>query len=179
LLQRLSPRGPDALVKGRIQAAMGRELARPAGLMWERRYGRLAAAAVLLGLALNYAAIRADNARQARYGPPASPEVQDVARMVETVSDRETGQWVTQQFQRAQRPLSHSGVPAFENNLHYIWQEIEHAPTDKNAEVPGPNRPRPAGAGVDCKRLFGLADRQTPGGTAEQAARGRGAVVAG
>ncbi|HLW65816.1 MAG TPA: hypothetical protein VKS79_10890, partial [Gemmataceae bacterium] len=103
LLQRLTPRGPDIPVRAQVQAAMERELARPGPVKWERRLAWSAAAAVLLGIALNYAAIHADNQRQARYGTPLPAEVQETARMVESVSDAETGQWVTQQYRQARQ----------------------------------------------------------------------------
>jgi hypothetical protein len=179
LLQRLSPRGPDTLLREQIQSAVERELARPASKPWERRLTWAAAAALLLGIALNYAAIRADNERQARFGPPVPAAVQDVARMVETVSDPETGEWVTQQFQQAQRRSATSAPDSFDNNLHYIWQEIEHAQTDKDSQIPRPDHRLPGGAAVDRECLLGVANGHTAGRTAQQVADSRRACVVG
>jgi hypothetical protein len=170
MLQRLAPRGPGDPLREQILAAVDQALTQRATPKWERRLRWLAAAAILFGIGLNYLVIRADRQRQEQWqaSRPVPAEVRALSRMVETVSDAETSAWVEQRMLQAQHPPPNRQVPAFENNLHYIWQEIEHEPVGQDPQAPRPHFRRPVGAGIARECLSGVANRQTFGGALEQ-----------
>jgi hypothetical protein len=104
LLRALTPRGAGPDLRGRVLAAVGRELARvSAALRWERRAGWAVAASLLLGAALNALAVRHELEWRARLlGPPPEPRVvTEVVASVESVTDPQAAEWFRRYLTRA------------------------------------------------------------------------------
>jgi hypothetical protein len=72
---------------------------------WQRWCGRAVAAGLVLGIALNvWISWNHERRLATLYGPPPLPaSVLDVARAVESVTDRPTAQWLQQRFAAAYR----------------------------------------------------------------------------
>jgi hypothetical protein len=192
-LHRLTPRGPDPGVSAAVRDAVARELAaqspspgppkRGTWARWERRITWLTAAAVLFGIALNYVVVRVDQARRDRWlaFDPAPGAAHDVAKMVESASDAETGAWVEQRFAHAKvhrPPAPHASPAAFEQYIHLILKEPDHAPTQENPQVPRPDRGRPDRGGAHRQRDRNCTDQWTAFGAAEQTPGGGRTAVA-
>jgi hypothetical protein len=164
LLHRLTPRGPDSSLKDAVGAAVAQELGATRSPVPRRRpvAGWLVAAAVLFGIGANYVAIRVDQQRQDRWlrFEPANGAAHDVARMVASVTDAETGAWVEQQFRQAQAhkiPPRHLSLAAYENYIQLILREADHATTQKVPQVPRLERGRVDRGCVDRQCDFRLA----------------------
>ena len=99
-LRGLTPRGTDPGLRGRVLAAVGRELAADRVSPWGRRLGLAVAASLLLGVVLNVWVNKASDRRLARlYGPPPVPrQIAEVAEAVASVTDAEIGSRMEQQL---------------------------------------------------------------------------------
>ncbi len=138
MLDRLTPRGPDATLRDRVLAAVEQELAgtdtaatRPAVSRRRSREGRLlaaTAAAVALAVGLNFAVAARDDALEARlFGPAPTPRsIAEIVDAVESVTDRETAQRVRQQLIAAQ-PAQRSGKEAIIRHYERLLAELADA----------------------------------------------------
>jgi len=124
ILRQVTPRGADAALRGRVLAAVGcgeavgpvvpagsippsRKSAGTAGpTNWERIYWPVAAAAILLGLVLNYWVAKTGSERLAQImGPPAvSKQAADVAADIAAITDEATGRWAYDRLAASRRP---------------------------------------------------------------------------
>jgi hypothetical protein len=109
LLKQLTARGASSDVRARVLAMVGKELERRPRVHWQRACGLAVAAGLVLGIALNvWLSWRHETRLAQLYGPsPLPATVIDVARAVESVTDRPTAQWLTQRLAAAYRmPVS-------------------------------------------------------------------------
>ncbi len=124
ILRQATPRGADAALRGRVLAAVGCGEAvgpavpagsippseEPAGTAgptsWERVYWPAVAAAILLGVLLNYWIAVEGKERLARImGPPAvSKQAADVAADIAAITDEATGRWAYERLAASRRP---------------------------------------------------------------------------
>jgi hypothetical protein len=100
LLGQLRPRGPASELRPRVLGAVNNELRRRGSPPWLRWYAAAVAAALLLGVFLNYWVSSRQDERLARLiGPPPVPRtVAEVAKAVEEVTDAETAARLQEQW---------------------------------------------------------------------------------
>ena len=106
ILRQATPRGADAAIRPRILAAVARQVGAPARFRWERIYWPAVAAAILLGVLLNYWVAVQGTARLARImGPPAvSKQAADLAADIAAITDEATGRWAYDRLAASRRP---------------------------------------------------------------------------
>jgi hypothetical protein len=105
LLKQLTPRGAGSDVRSRVLAMVGPELEGRARLRWQRWCGLAIAASLVLGIVSNAWICGRQERRLAKlYGPlPIPATVVEIAKEVESVTDKRTADWLEQRLATAQR----------------------------------------------------------------------------
>jgi hypothetical protein len=112
ILGQVTPRGAGAALRGRVLGALECELRkRP---RWERLFWPAAAAAILLGIFLNYWVAKSGSERLARVmGPPAvSRRAAELAADIAAVTDEATGRWAYERLAACCKPPDPFGPSA-------------------------------------------------------------------
>jgi len=117
ILRQVRPRGAGAALRSRVLAGVAGQLRAPSRPRWERVFWPAAAAAILLGVLLNYWVAKRGSERLARImGPPAvSKRAAELAADIAAVTDEATGRWAYERLAaccRPPNPLERSGVHA-------------------------------------------------------------------
>jgi hypothetical protein len=161
MLHRLTPRGAAPELREQVLAAVGRELSAERPSRWQRRLGLAVAASILLGIVLNMWANKATDRRLARlYGPPPTPrQIAEVAEMVASVTDAQTGRRVRQQLSAAWWSRPTAPIQSICSSQQ-ILEELEITRKEQRHEDPQDRR-RGDRDTSDCQRDLGLEDRLT------------------
>jgi hypothetical protein len=102
-LDRCTPRPAPVALRLQTLSAVERELARQRTPRWERGFELAVAASLLLGVGLNVWLWRTDESRQMEFAQRApSAAAREVARAVALAAGPAAGQWVQDEFSRAQ-----------------------------------------------------------------------------
>ena len=103
MLRRLTPRPAPAELRGQVLDAVERELGRRRKPRWEHAFERSVAAFFLIAVALACWRTRTEVQWQSRvYSPcPVDSSIMEVANVVASVTDEETGRWVQEQLSAA------------------------------------------------------------------------------
>ncbi len=139
VLQRLTPRGVGGDVRRRVLDAMQVELRSDAPSPWLRRCALATAAAIFVGIILNVWASKASERRLAQlFGPPPiSRRAMEIAKDVEQLTNRQTGQWVYQQLTAGSANHDTPAVYAkYLATVNRLIKELETSPRDSNYETP-------------------------------------------
>ena len=169
LLDNVTLRGAPPELRGRVLSAVAQELSVDSIPAWERRIGRLVAAAVVIGVVLNLWAVQSTDRRLAQLaGPrPVPQQVLEIVEIVESVTGSGTGGWVQQRLVKAwlSRPaLSPQDMPDWEQLLNDLESSGKAQSDEKVQEVPE-KKPDRAGRAdrdsVDHQRSFHFNRRQT------------------
>ena len=106
ILRQATPRGADAALRPRVLSAVARGLSAPSRFRWERIFWRAAAAAILLGVLLNYWVTVQGKERLAQImGPPAvSRRAAELAADIAAITDEATGRWAYDRLAASRRP---------------------------------------------------------------------------
>jgi hypothetical protein len=169
-LHRLMPRGAAPELREHVLAAVGRQLSADGLSRWERRLGLAVAASILLGIVLNVWANKATDRRLARlYGPrPVPRQITEVAEMVASVTDAETGRRLERQlaatWQSHEAPLPYPPIDysQFLREFELVRKGAHREDLLKEGTEMDRDRRRRGGRDTsDCQRDLGLADRLT------------------
>ena len=169
LLDNVTLRGAPPELRGRVLSAVAQELSIDIVPSWERRIGRLVAAAVVIGVVLNLWAVRTNDRRLAQLaGPrPVPKQVLEIVEIVESVTGSGTGGWVQQRLVKAwvSRPaLSPQGMQDWMQRLNDLEYSGKVQFREKIQEVPEKrsNRARRADRdSFDHQLSFDFNGRQT------------------
>ena len=165
VLLRATARGAGPELRGRVLAAVGRELGADRVPRRRRRPGLAVAASLLLGVVLNVWVNKAADRSMARlYGPPPVPRrIAEVSEAVASVTDAETGRRLEQQLTAVWR--SHvAGLPQRPIDYSQLLRELELSRKENRHEDPQTDRDRrrgDPGDTSDCQWDLGLEDRLT------------------
>jgi hypothetical protein len=174
MLDRLTPRGPDADLRRRVLEVVAEELVqpqiaacRPIAVRRKTREGRLlaaTAAAIALALALNFAVAARNDALQLRLlGPAPTPRsITEVVQAVESVTDRETAEGVRRQLIAAQ-PSEQRGTETIIRHYERLLHELADTQGRTRHEDREMDRHRAGLLDRDTSRLerhLGVAERR-------------------
>jgi hypothetical protein len=166
LLIRLTPRVPASDIRPRVLSAMASELKTEPASPWTRWAAWAVAAALLVGIALNFCVNRVTNDRLARlFGPPpVSKQAKELADTIESVADAQTARWVYERcvaFQSSDH--SRAGYEAYCNRLARLAselsnprKELEHETPQENPQVDRDRSRRARGDRTDSQRPIRL-----------------------
>jgi hypothetical protein len=106
ILRQATPRGVRPELRPRVLAAVDHQLRSQTRPRWERIYWPAAAAAILLGILLNYWVAKSGSERVARImGPPVvSRRAAELAADIAAITDEATGRWAYEQLAACCRP---------------------------------------------------------------------------
>jgi hypothetical protein len=169
-LRRLTPRRAGPELREQVLAAVGRELSAHPVSRWERWLGLAVAASVLLGVVLNVWANKATDRRLARlYGPPPVPrQIAEVAEMVASVTDAETGRRLERQLaamwrsREAELPYPPIDYSQLLRELELVRKDPRHEDLlEEGTEMDRDRRGRGDRDASDCQRHLGVDHRFT------------------
>jgi hypothetical protein len=131
LLEQLTPRGGPADLRARVLDRIGKELEAGSGRGWQRWCGLAVAAGLVVGSILNVWICSRQERRLAKlYGPtPIPAAIREIAQAVESITDKQTAQWLEQRFAAAHHPQfslpEHiQYLEAFLRDLETSWKEV-------------------------------------------------------
>ncbi len=106
VLGQVTSRGAGAALRPRVLAAVARELRAGSRPRWERVFWRAAAAAILLGILLNYWVAKrgSEQLAQVMGRPAVSKQAAELAADIAAVTDEATGRWAYERLAAACRP---------------------------------------------------------------------------
>jgi hypothetical protein len=152
-LNQVTPRGACPELRESTLAAANDTLAKPQPRRWDLWCGVASAAALVLGVGLNFWVIRVDERRFAElYGPEPLPRhLAEATESIESVTNSETGGWVRGQWRTAlasRRPSANYVATCIRRHYQSILDELavvrkepSHGEEDHQVDRDRPRRP--------------------------------------